>query len=100
MTDARLLAAIRRYWTQEQVDAAYQKIFDAYAARLDSVTVIVGKSSESESAQAQVVISGGDYLAWMEALEERLEEIAAAAAGAGPEIQTEHVAFGTRYTRT
>ena len=100
MADERLLAPIRRFWTQAQVDEAYQKIFAAYSARLDSVTVIVGKSSESESAQAQVVIAGSDYLQWMDALELRLQELEAAAAGHGPMSATEHANFGNRYTRT
>lgn len=100
MTDARLLAPIRRFWSEEEVTAAYQKIFTAYSARLDSVTVIVGKSSESESAQAQVVINAEDYLGWMDALEIRLAEYEATAAGEGPLADTEHVNFGNRYTRT
>lgn len=100
MADDRLIAPIRRFWTQAQVEEAYQKIFAAYSARLDSVTVIIGKSSESESAQAQVVISGTDYLVWMEALELRMQELDAEAAGEGPICQTEHTNFGNRYTRT
>ena len=99
MVDERLLAAIRRFWTQLQVEEAYQKIFAAYSARLDSVTVIVGKSSEAESAQAQVVINGSDYLEWMAALEMRLQEMADAASGTGPLVATEHVNFGNRRTR-
>lgn len=100
MADERLLAPIRRFWTQYEVEEAYAKIFAAYGARLDSVTVIVGKSSESESAQGQVVIDGGDYLSWMAALEFRLQEYEATDSGVGPVVPTEHVNFGHRYTRT
>lgn len=100
MVDERLLAAIRRFWTKEQVETAYQKIFDAYAARLDDVTVIVGKSSESESAQGQVVISASDYLQWMDALETRLDEMKAAEDGVGVVSSPEHVNFRQRYTRS
>lgn len=100
MVDERLLAPIRRFWTKEQVEAAYQKIFDAYAARLDEVTVIVGKGSESENAQAQVVISATDYLQWMDALETRLKELEDAAADLGPISTPEHVNFRQRYTRS
>lgn len=100
MADERLLAPIRRFWTTEEVTSAYQRIFAAYTSRLDSVTVIVGKSSESESAQAQVVIVGDDYLRWMDALEYRLAEIEAAAASLGPINTTEHVNFGHRHIRT
>lgn len=100
MADERLLAPIRRFWTKEQAEDAYQKIFEAYSARLDSVTVIVGKNSESESAQAQVVIGKEDYLQWMDALETRLQELDAEDAGEGPLCETEHVNFRARYTRT
>ncbi len=100
MADERLLAPIRRFWTKTQVEEAYQKIFEAYSGRLESVTVIVGKSSESESAQAQVVVSSEDYLRWMDALEARLEELEAEEAGHGPLVETEHVNFGARFTRT
>jgi hypothetical protein len=100
MVDERLLAPIRRFWTQEQVDEAYQRIFAAYSARLDEVTVIVGKGSESENAQAQVVISAADYLQWMDALETRLQEFEAENDGLGPLATPEHVNFRNRYTRS
>jgi hypothetical protein len=97
MVDERLLAPIRRFWTEEEITAAYQKIFAAYGARLDSVTVIVGKSSESESAQAQVVIAGTDYLQWMDALESRLIELENTAAGITGELSaTTHTDFSRR----
>lgn len=100
MVDERLLAPIRRFWTQQEVETSYAKIFAAYGARLDSVTVIVGKSSESESAQGQVVIAGDDYLRWMDALEYRLQEYENADAGVGPVVETEHVNFNRRFTGT
>lgn len=100
MVDERLLAPIRRFWSKDEVTTAYQKIFAAYAARLDSVTVIVGKNSESEGAQAQVVIVSDDYLKWMAALEFRLAELEAADAGVGPILDTEHVNFSQRFTTT
>lgn len=101
MADERLLAPIRRFWTtKEEVETAYQKIFAAYSGRLDSVTVIVGKSSESESAQGQVVVTSDDYLTWMEALETRMQEFEATEAGVGPLAGPEHNNFGARFTRT
>ena len=100
MADARLLAAIRRFWSEEQVTAAYQRIFEAYSSRLDSVVVIVGKASESESAQSQVVVQREDYLQWMEALEARLTEFQDAAESLPPASPTEHCNFGARFTRT
>ena len=100
MVDERLLAPIRRFWSEEEVGTAYQRIFAAYSSRLDSVTVIVAKASESESAQGQVVVNATDYLQWMEALEFRLQELADETAELAPIATPEHVHFGRRYTRT
>jgi hypothetical protein len=100
MADERLLAPIRRFWDKATVEAAYQKIFEAFHGRLESVTVIVGKNSESEGAQAQVVVNSEDYLKWMEALEVRLQEYQETAAGQVPMSDTEHVNFRNRYTRS
>jgi hypothetical protein len=100
MADERLLAPIRRFMTKEQIEEVYQKIWEANLGQLDSVTVIVGKSSESESAQGQVIVNRQDYLETMAAMEARLQELATAAAGDGPSCETEHVNFGRRFTRT
>lgn len=97
--DERLLAPVRRFWSKAEVETAYRSIFDAYNARLDKVTVIVGKSNEGESAQGQVVVNGEDYLKWMEALEQRLQEIAAEENGGGRTFGTEMVNFGAGYAR-
>lgn len=86
--------------TKEQIEAAYLKIWEANLGQLDSVTVIVGKSSESESAQGQVIVSRQDYLETMAAMEARLQELETAAAGEGPLAPSEHVNFGSRFTRT
>lgn len=85
---------------KEQIEEVYQKIWEANLGQLDSVTVIVGKSSESESAQGQVIVTRGDYLETMAAMEARLQELEAAAGGVGPVSDTEHVNFGARFTRT
>lgn len=85
--------------SKEQIEAAYQKIWEANLGQLDSVTVIVGKSSESESATAQVMVTRADYLETMAAMEARLVELENAASGTS-ESPTEHVNFGCRYTRT
>ena len=98
MADERLLAPIRRFWSQAEVEAAYQAIFTAYNARLEKVTVIVQKSTEADSAGAQVVVNGEDYLRWMDALETRLLELENEAAGVTSELPgTSHVNFGNRY---
>jgi len=101
MPDERLLAPIRRFWSAEQVDTAYQAIFAAYNSRLENVTVIIGKGTEGDSASAQVVVNGEDYLSWMDALEARLNEISAEEAGVTAELQnTSHANFGNRAIST
>lgn len=75
MVDERLLAAVRRFWEEEDVSTAYQQIFTAYSTRLSDVTVIVGKSNDGETANAQVVVEKEDFLEWMEILEARLVEL-------------------------
>jgi len=101
MADERLLAPIRRFWTTEQVETAYQAIFAAYNARLENVTVIIGKGTEGDSASAQVVVNGEDYLSWMDALETRLAEIENADEGVTAELaHTTHANFGHRCVST
>lgn len=101
MPDERLLAPIRRFWTQSQVETAYQAIFAAFNSRLENVTVIIGKGTDGDNASAQVVVSGEDYLRWMDALETRLAELENLADGVTASLEgTEHVNFGNRYLTT
>jgi hypothetical protein len=81
MADDRLLAAVRRYWTRAQIDAAYQAIFAAcYQRQLNEVT-ITGVNFEGENSQGTVTVQREDYLMWMEALEQILQEKANEDAG-------------------
>lgn len=99
MADERILAAMTRFMTRETALAAYDAIFQAYAARLSEVTVITGKSSEGESAQAQVVVNAEDYKEWMDCLETLLQRLDAEAAGTstgGPV----HANFNQRWIET
>jgi hypothetical protein len=99
MADERILAAMTRFMTRETALAAYDSIFQAYAARLADVTVITGKSSEGESAQGQVVVNREDYLEWMDCLETLLQKMDAEAAGTvtgGPV----HANFNQRWIET
>lgn len=101
MADERYLAPMRRFWTDEQVETNYQAIFTANLARLNEVTVIIGKGTEGDSASAQVVIGSKDYEMWLEACEARMLEIEATAAGVTAElVSTSHVDFGQRYLST
>ena len=95
MADQRLIAGMKRFLTTEQIRSNYEAIFNAYFQRLSEVTVITGKSTEGESAQAQVVVNREDYLEYMEALEQILTEIEGTAT-AGPV----HVSHMNRYTTT
>lgn len=101
MTDDTLLAAIKRFWTDEEVEAAYETILAAYMNRVEKVVVITGKTTDSDSANAQVVVTADDYKEWLATLEARMKEIEAAEAGDGTTFPgTEHVTFSSRYLTT
>jgi len=93
MIDGTLLTAIERFWTTEKVQTTYETILNAYLARLNSVTVIIGKSTEGDSASGQVVISREDYREWMDTLEARL----AAIESGGTTFPHETVSFANRF---
>jgi GTP-binding protein EngB required for normal cell division len=98
MVDERRLAAIRRYWTREQVDDAYQKILAIDWTTTEKKVIIVGKSNEGESSNAQVVVTREDFAQWMDIFEARLVELDAEAAGTPATHQNvEHVRFNHRY---
>jgi transketolase N-terminal domain/subunit len=97
MADERILAPIRRFWSDSTVATNYQAIFAAYHSRLEEVTVIIQKGTEGDSASAQVVIQSADYEKWMQALEARMVEIENTTDGITAELeQTGHVNFGNR----
>ena len=101
MADERILAPIRRFWSKAEVETAYKKVFAASNSRLDEVTVIIGKSTGEDSANAQVVVGREDYLAFMDACEVRLKEYESEEGGENPAMQdTRHVQFCGRYLRT
>lgn len=101
MADERILAPIRRFWNEAQLDTAYEAIFAAYHGRIAEVTVIVGKSTEGDSATGQIVIQSGDYEKWLDSCEARKLEYEAAAAGAvAVSTHTSHADFGQRYLST
>ena len=101
MADERILAPIRRFWNEAQLDAAYEAIFTAYHGRIAEVTVIVGKASDGDSATGQIIIAAADYEKWLDACEARKLEYEATAAGvtSGPTAAT-HADFGSRYLST
>jgi len=99
MADMRILAAIRRFLSREAVQTAYSTIFTAYASRVADVTIITGKSTEGESAQAQIVVTREDMMDWMDALETILGEHETDS-GENPPGGPVHVAHCNRYMET
>jgi PHD/YefM family antitoxin component YafN of YafNO toxin-antitoxin module len=101
MIDDILLTAITRFWSTETVTAAYERILAAYSNRVDKVVIITGKTTDSDSASAQVVIQREDYREWMATLEGRLKQIENAESGADTIFTgTEHVTHHKRYVTT
>lgn len=101
MTDEILLAAIKRFWTAEQVASAYETILGAYLNRVEKVVVITGKTTDSDSANAQVVVNAADYKEWLATLEARMKEMEAEEAGSGTTFTgTEHATFNNRFVST
>jgi hypothetical protein len=91
MIDGVLYDAIRELWTPVQIRAAYEAIFAAYHQRLTDVTVIVGKSTEGDSASGQVVIQRDDFREWLATLKAALD-----AADGGEVFSREVVDFSQR----
>jgi hypothetical protein len=100
MADTRILSAITRFMTIAQIEVAYEAIFNAYTQRHTDVTVITGKTTDGDSAQAQIVISQEDFKEYMDAFETLLvaDETPAGenAPGSGP-VHTDH---SQRYLET
>lgn len=84
MVNSTLLTAIRRLRTQDWCESTYETVLAAYSSRLEKVTIITSKSSESDSAAGQIVIGAADYDMWMATLEARLAEYEAADDGENP----------------
>lgn len=101
MIDDILLTAIRRFWTTAEVSSRYETILAAYLNRVEKITIIVGKTTGDDSANAQVVIAREDYREWLATLEARLAETEAAAGGAAlVHPNTEHVTHSNRFVAT
>lgn len=81
MVNQTLLTAIRRLRTQAWCETTYETVLAAFTSRLEKVTIITSKSSETDSATGQIVIQSADYDMWMATLEARLAEYEAVAAG-------------------
>lgn len=101
MADERLLAPIRRFWTDEEVETNYAAIFAAFISKLEKVTIIISKGTEGDQAGAQVWVQKSDYLEYLDALETRMKEIENEAEGVTAEnTTTRHVNFGCKTLQT
>lgn len=98
MADPILLDALRDQCDRARVESIRETVFNAYLSRLENVSVIIGKSSEADSANAQVVVNRDDYRDWLAATKMRLDELDADVAGEGALLEgTRHVNFSERY---
>ena len=100
--DERLMDPIRRFWPDRStVEANYLSLFTADWAKVQKMTLIVQKNSESEGATAQVIVKSEERFAWMEAFAQRLAELDAAAAGTTPLVPgCTTVDFSGRFVET
>jgi hypothetical protein len=81
VADERILAGVRRFWTREAVDAAYQKVLSAYANTVAKEVVIIGSDFDGQNSSAQYVLDREAMAKWLDVLEARLQEIEEAASG-------------------
>jgi hypothetical protein len=84
VVDERLLAGVRRYWSQVDIETAYQAVLQAYASNLTKEVVITGTLFDGQSASGQFVLDRAAMAGWLDVLEYRLQEIEADAAGDAP----------------
>jgi len=87
--DERLLAAVRRFWTDSDVEDAYQAVLTAYANAAVKEVVITGHTFDGQNANATIVLDREGMAAWMDVLEARMAELAAQMADpTAPELIT------------
>lgn len=101
MADEAILAPIRRFWSKERVTAAYSELWEACQSQALDQTIIIGKSSGEDSANAQLVVTPQMRDRYLEAFETRLKEYEAAEADESPVLEhTRHTDFSHRHVRT
>lgn len=102
MADERLLAGVRRFWTQEQVETAYQAVLQAYSNNLTKEVVIIGTLFDGQSSSGQFILDRAAMAGWLDVLEERLQEIEAADDVNGPVVNggSPSADFSRRYVGT
>jgi hypothetical protein len=101
MADETILAPIRRFWSKERVESAYRELWEACQSQALDQTIIIGKSSGEDSANAQLVVTPQMRDRYLEAFEVRLKEYEAEEAEEGTTLEhNRHTDFGCRHVRT
>lgn len=72
--DERLIAAIRRFWTEDEVSAAYAAVLTAYASVTAKTVEIVGTTFDGQNASAAIILDREAMAVWMDVLEARMKE--------------------------
>lgn len=102
--DERLLAAIRRFWTEEEVSTAYQAVLTAYASSTAKTVEITGTTFDGQNANATIILDREAMASWMDVLETRMAEIEAESSASAevPTLVTGSPVtnFSTRYVGT
>ena len=92
--DPRFVAALQRFYTQTEIETAYQTAMAAYISRQTEVT-IESFSGEGGTSTGRLI---GDPAEIMDACEQVLSSLSADAADAGTLVPgTTHVDFSKRY---
>ncbi len=101
MADEAILAPIRRFWNRARVEAAYSELWEACNSQALDQTIIIGKSSGEDSANAQLVVTPQMRDRYLEAFETRLKEYEAEDAEESPtQEHNRHTDFSFRHVRT
>ena len=73
--DERLLAAVRRLWTEEQVETAYTAVLTAYANAAVKEVTIIGTTYDGQNTTGGIVLDREGMVVWMDVLEARMKEL-------------------------
>lgn len=71
--DERLLAAVRRLWTEEQVETAYTAVLTAYANAAVKEVTIIGTTFDGQNTEGGIVLDREGMVVWMDVLEARMK---------------------------
>ncbi len=75
MDDERLMAAVRRFYTREEVESTYEQVFRAYADATCESVAITAMNFDGQGGNGQYVLDREAMRSWMGVLEARLQEM-------------------------